>query len=198
MNNINTDNKSNSSFSSVNQDEFQKILKERDSEIRSSYSDSDKSDIESQIKNFDAKKFNIGFEKEKEISQKINKTLEDNTLDELNKKIDKSKQLSQLSIGEIFIGIKDAWFGLLDDIISGDFGFAMFTKNHRLFYFGVTLCIIVLVLYIYDMIMDDRKSKANTSVSNNGIKEVHHIYHVVKPGDPLPDFITTTPNIIKK
>ena len=44
------------------------------------------------------------------------------------------KSITDLTVFEILIGIKDTWFGITDDLIHLRFNKQTFTKNNRLFY----------------------------------------------------------------
>jgi hypothetical protein len=61
-------------------------------------------------------------------------------LDHLNQP-KKDKLIYELSIGEIFINIKDSMFGILDDLLKFNIN-NILTKNNRLFYLGLILIII--------------------------------------------------------
>lgn len=142
--------------------------------------------ISTKMSEFDVRKFNIDFDVEKALQQKLQKEKEKKKLAELNKEPPK-KKIYQLSVGEILIGIKDSWFDILDDILQGKIGISLFTKNNRLFFIGLTICIIVLVVYLYDVLTEDEVSE--TAMGSGNVKEVHHIYHVVKSNEQLPSFL---------
>ena len=85
------------------------------------------------------------------------------------------KKIYQLSVGEILIGIKDTWFEIIDDLLQQRFSLSIFTKGNRLFFIGLTIAIIVLIVYLYEILTEDEEVKKETN-----IKEDHHIYHLVK------------------
>ena len=56
------------------------------------------------------------------------------------------------------INVKNTWFDILDDILAGNISMSMFSKKNRLFYIGLTIIIIAMVLYIYNYFSDDEDS----------------------------------------
>ena len=60
-------------------------------------------------------------------------------------------------MGEIIIGIKDTWFGILDDLLLQRFTFDTFTKDSRLFFIGITLVIFGIVFYVYGYLVDENE-----------------------------------------
>ena len=125
-------------------------------------------------KKFDVKEFNVKFEQEKERTKTVGKTLDEQRLAKLNKPPPK-KQIYELSIGEIIINIKDAWFEILDDLLQQDFTLETLTRNNRLFYIGLTIIIIFIAIYLYDILTED-----DIPEPTKEIKEIHHIYHTAK------------------
>jgi hypothetical protein len=87
----------------------------------------------------------------KEKLEKLLEHYDDNTVAET--------PLYQKSIMELFIGLKNTWFDILDDILAGDFSTNMITKNDRLFYIGLTIVIVALLLYIYNYFTEKEKIK---------------------------------------
>lgn len=65
------------------------------------------------------------------------------------------KPIHEQSIIDIFIGIKNTWFHILDDVLSGDITWDMFTKENRLFYIGLTIIIVAILLYIYNYFTEE-------------------------------------------
>lgn len=117
----------------------------------------------------DLQKFNLAFEKEKDLVKYNNKISEKDKLSKFQTATAK-KSLSELSIFEILIGIKDTWFDLIDDLLQKQFNATTFTKNNRLFYIGVTIIVIIIILYLYDMMSETEEPE------NKRIVEVRHIY----------------------
>lgn len=112
---------------------------------------------------FDIYKFN----KEFENSQKDN-------LDEeeiINVEEIESDKLHEMRLGEIFTNMKDEVFGIISDILSLNYenNFSeIFTKNNRLFYFGLFLLIICIFLYIISYLFFYPKPKdRNLNINAN-------------------------------
>jgi hypothetical protein len=120
---------------------------------------------------FDAQKFNIEFEKSKNIKKAQTKSLEQERLAKLSSD-ETTLSITELTVSEILIGLKDSWFDLLDDLLQRRFDITIFTKKNRLFYIGVTLIIIIIILYVYDLLSDE------TEKDNTRVVEVHHIYKI--------------------
>jgi hypothetical protein len=97
---------------------------------------------------FDINKFNTVFE-ENQVNLDKKK---DNELDGMKQVIEK-EQLHDMSLGKIFVNMKEEIFGILYDIITINFNsfdtfFEIFTKKNRLFHIGLFLIIICIFLYI--------------------------------------------------
>jgi len=103
---------------------------------------------------FDEKKFNSDFDKKKEIDKMNSKILADERLGKMNTTVT-TKPIYQYTMGEILIGIKDTWFGILDDLLLQRFTLDTFTKDSRLFFIGITLVIIGIVFYVYSYLVDE-------------------------------------------
>jgi len=120
----------------------------------------------------DINEFNKTFEEK----QKQNK--KENELEAMNKIIE-NQQLHDMSLGDIFINMKEEIFGIIYDIFSINFNSfdtfsEIFTKNNRLFYIGIFLIIICIFLYIISYLFFYPKKKqkdininANLSVPND-------------------------------
>lgn len=105
---------------------------------------------------FDEKKFNSDFDKKKEIDKMNSKILANERLGKMNTTIT-TKPIYQYTMGEIIIGIKDTWFGILDDLLLQRFTFDTFTKDSRLFFIGITLVIFGIVFYVYGYLVDENE-----------------------------------------
>jgi len=120
-------------------------------------------------KKFDVAKFNKEFEMQKESEKEKIKQKEEEKLRELNK-VQGKKKLYQLTLYDIAIGIKTSLFELLDDLLEQRWSIDILTKNDRLFFIGITIFIIAIILYIYNMLTEwDDNPKVVT--------ETHHIYY---------------------
>jgi hypothetical protein len=110
-----------------------------------------------------------------------------NTLQKLNKEGEiesnkKNRQFYDLTLLEILIELKNTWFGILDELLSGNITMGILMKNDRLFYVGLTILIIAIILYIYDYMIEPDNSLEKILGGGNGIVEIRHIYdHVPKP-----------------
>lgn len=124
---------------------------------------------------FDIQKFNKEFENKIEQSKETGKLLDENRLEKLNKQKIEPKPY-QLSIAEILIVIKDSWFGLLDDLLQEQFYMETFTKKNRMFYIGLTIVIIVIIFYLYDIIIDNFMSNSSSKSSDSDSSYVSRQY----------------------
>lgn len=123
---------------------------------------------------FDLQKFNLEFEKEKDRRKEEIAKKEQAKLDLLNKD-PPPKPVYKYSIGEIFIGIKDSWFDILDDILQYGITQDTFTKNNRLYFIGITFIFLVSILFIYNSLLgEDYNKKSITTL------EIHHIHKIIK------------------
>jgi hypothetical protein len=120
-------------------------------------------------KKFDLAQFNIKFERQKEIFQKQQNLKE---LEKLNQ-LQETKQivsLYDLSILDIVVNTKTAWFEILDDILDQRFDYDVFTKENRMFYVGFTILFIACVLYLYVVLSEP------TVDPEANVKKIYHIY----------------------
>lgn len=117
---------------------------------------------------FDLKKFNKQYEDVRMKRQKLITEGEKIKLSKLNITSDK-KKLHELTIGELIFGMKDALFGILNDLIRLRFVTDTFTKNNRLFYIGFFIIIFVFFLYL---VKNNDNNKQNIIELNNGQKYI--------------------------
>lgn len=117
---------------------------------------------------FDIRRFNNVFEEQ----QKSNQKEEDEELEIMKKVIEKEK-LHDMSFGKIFVNMKEEIFGIIYDVLSLNFDSfdtftEIFTKNNRLFYFGLFLLIICILLYIVSyLFFYPKKEPTNLNVNAN-------------------------------
>ncbi len=123
---------------------------------------------------FDINKFNTSFDKSKEDNKLTNKENDAEILQKLNSFTD-SKPLYKNTISEIIIGIKNTWFYLLDDLLEQKFTFDTFTKENRLFYIGITLMCISIILYFYNFFTSNDED-ISAQKSNEKIIEKYYFY----------------------
>jgi hypothetical protein len=89
------------------------------------------------------------------------------------------KPLNKLSFSEILVQMKDTWFGILDDILTGNISINIIMKDTRLFYIGLTIIILAFIFYIYDIIFS--KNNLISDLGDlSGIVEIRHIYEPKK------------------
>lgn len=128
---------------------------------------------------FDLGQFNIAFDRNKEIAKESQKINDLNKLNALSQET-VHQSLYDLSLFQIIINTKNAWFNLLDDLLDQNFELETFTKENRLFYIGLTLLLFTIILYLYEIIMTDASSSIQTSIQNpiqsSEPKIIYHIY----------------------
>lgn len=170
--------------------DIENIVKQRNEDVKLPENNSN---LTNKLSNFNVKKFNIDFDVEKALKEKQRKQNEKTKLEKLEKPEPK-KKVFELSIGEILIGIKDVWFEILDDLLQQRFNLSIFTKNNRIFFIGLTITIVVIMIYLYELLTQNDNENNNNSINlNNPIKEVHHIYHLVKPNGEVVENTTKLP-----
>lgn len=86
------------------------------------------------------------------------------------KKFEDHKSLYKQSIVHLAINTKDAWFELMDDLLDQQFTIDTIVKNNRLFYIGISIFIISIILYLYD------QSIERPIVVSDNIQKIYHIY----------------------
>lgn len=117
--------------------------------------------------------FNQKFEQTKELTKEIIKEKDRQRLENLNKETTE-RSITELSVMEILIGIKDTWFELIDDLLQKKFNAVTFTMNNRMFFIGITIIIIAVLAYIYSLFTSDEP--------NNNENKIVKIYHVYQNG----------------
>lgn len=131
---------------------------------------------DNQDKKFDSVLFNKKFDAYADQEKKRIKKMENDRINLLSAE-PKEKEIYQLNIYEILVGIKNSWFGILDDLLEQRFSWSILTKNNRMFFIGVTFIIITVLLYIFSVLTEDDKTQQNAPT------EIHHIYHIKKDDD---------------
>ncbi len=152
--------------------------------MNNTQSESSQSSLSSKSKEDENKKFNLQFDKLKADSKEKYKKNQEDRLLKLNSEANKPSDVPfyKKNIGQLFIGIKDTWFEILDDILDKQFSIKIFTKDNRLFFIGLTICIIGFILVIYDMFMNPSED----STENKKV-EIHHVYHIDPKSMPAND-----------
>lgn len=118
---------------------------------------------------FDIDNFNGQFVFMKEEQKKKNQKINKDKLDKLNRRANPhEKKLYELSFYELCVELKNSWFGILDDILDLNFSSSgsdilnIFIKDNRLFFIGLTIIIIAIVIYIYNY-YDENKTNITSS-----------------------------------
>ena len=88
----------------------------------------------------------------------------------------KRKPFYKLNLLEMVIELKNTWFAILDELLAGNFSMSILIKNNRLFYVGLTILIISIILYIYDYAIDNNDPLKNLLNGGSGVVEIRHIY----------------------
>ena len=122
--------------------------------------------------NFDIDKFNKLFKEnqskkdEKESKNKIEylKSLENKT---------EVRSISELTINEIIYNFKNENLDLIYDIFTFNYSsvsefYGIFSKNNRLFYFGLLLLIICIIFYLFMLVFSESyDTNINVNIPNN-------------------------------
>ncbi len=111
-------------------------------------SESEERNLDSSSTEEEGEKFNKKFDKAKDEAKRKSLAAAQKRLGEMNKPVEVVPIYKQ-SISEILVGIKDTWFGLFSDLASFELD-DILTKNHRIFYIGLTFIIIGVLLYLYE------------------------------------------------
>jgi hypothetical protein len=88
----------------------------------------------------------------------------------------KRKPFYKLNLLEMVIELKNTWFSILDELLAGNFSMSILIKNNRLFYVGLTILIISIILYIYDYAIDSDPLQKLLNGGSGGVVEIRHIY----------------------
>lgn len=123
-------------------------------------------------KQFDNVLFNKQFEQRAQKEKEKNKKLEEIRLKNMIV-VEKPKQIYEYNLYEILIGMKNTIFDIFDDIIHMRFNNDILSKNNRLFFLGVTLVFVTVIVYVVSALLKSDKPIVP-------INTVHHIYHFSK------------------
>lgn len=130
-------------------------------------------------KKFDLAQFNKDFDINKDRALKSQIITDQKKLNALADSANPPKvSLYNLSLFQIIVNTKDAWFNLLDDLLDYQFNLDTFTKDNRLFYIGLTIIFFALVLYLYAMIITDQNTIKNDNVTDKDKSEIKTIYNI--------------------
>jgi hypothetical protein len=109
---------------------------------------------------FDSEQFNKDFDKNIKLQQEENNLKKLQKLNELNKEQEKPKLYEQ-SVRDTLIKMKDIVYELLDDILQGRFNKNTLTKNNRMYYVGIFLLIVVMLLHFVELVVHKETPKVN-------------------------------------
>ncbi len=130
--------------------------------------------------------FNKKFEQQKLLIKNRSKKKEKELNSKLNKTVPYTPIYSQ-NLWSILVNLKNAWFDILDDLLNGKFSWNIFTKDSRLFYVGLTFCIIAIILFLLEYITNEEKE------SKGNVMEVRHIYEYINAPPQVVQSKTLTP-----
>lgn len=116
---------------------------------------------------FDITAFNNAFDEQK--NQTKGPAIKIDT--ELMKYGKNKKKIYDMSVLDIMIGIKDTWFNLIDNLLNKNVSVQTFTKDDRLFYFGITILLLTIGIYICGVLFNK-----DVVDNQNNIQKVYHIY----------------------
>ena len=116
------------------------------------HNESENSEEKLQGEQFNIRQFNKNYQMEQNAFEEESALESEEMLVQLNSDANKvyvKKSLADSSIFEIFKGIINSWFYLLDDLMRQKYSTEIFTKDNRLFYFGITFVIIAMILFLH-------------------------------------------------
>ena len=87
---------------------------------------------------------NIGFQEEHARIAELNKLRK---LQEATEET--SISVFDMSIKDIIINVNSTWFNILNDLLDQQFTVDVILKNNRLFYVGLTIVVVCIILYVY-------------------------------------------------
>jgi hypothetical protein len=87
------------------------------------------------------------------------------------------QDIQHMSLYQIIINIKNAWFNILDNLLNDSFSLHIFTKDNRLFYIGVTVLVFAILMYVFVLFFSNKPN--NKQITN--IKKIYHIHQY--PGE---------------
>lgn len=108
---------------------------------------------------FNLKKFNADFQTKKESRELINNLTNREKISKLEYEANEPELKPELKPWEIqqftniLANIKNTWFGILDDLIMGEFNVYIFTKSHRAFYIGLTIILFIIIFWIWSFVL---------------------------------------------
>ena len=102
---------------------------------------------------FDIDKFNNEFVNTAN-SQKAKALAEDEIhIQKLNETSNQKTSLVNLTLFDLFVGIKNTWFDILDDMLLQNFQPNVLFRGNRLFFVGLTLILLGILMYFYTFLV---------------------------------------------
>jgi len=98
--------------------------------------------------------FNKAFEEATNQRLENNRILEEQILEELNKE-KKDYNPFNKTVGNNIFSLKDIIFEILDDLLQFKFNLDIITKERRLFYLGLLLILIVIIVSLINQFKND-------------------------------------------
>lgn len=98
--------------------------------------------------------FNDLFDDTKTLQKEINKINDESRLTLLSEQANQeftSKPIYKYNFDDYKNGLQESMFGLLNDTINMPITSETFTKNNRLFFFGVCIVLLFVVIYIINL-----------------------------------------------
>jgi hypothetical protein len=99
---------------------------------------------------FDIDKFNKKYDEITKTRQQLMNAREQTILSKLNT-TSFNKKLHEYTIGELAFGMKNTLFDIINDLVNLDLTIDVFIRNNRLFYIGLFINIIVLIIYLFQI-----------------------------------------------
>ena len=109
---------------------------------------------------FDNKAFNAEFEKYKSDKKLQEESENAMKLNEMNTEI-KEKKITEMTYSELLSEWQSSITGILNDLIHLRFNVTTFTKDSRPFFFGLTVLIVCVFLFLFYEIIHSDKSGVN-------------------------------------
>lgn len=134
-------------------------------------------------KRFDLGKFNKVFDVNREITKRNQRVEELEKLSRLSK-VETHTSLYDLNISQILVNTKNSWFNLLDDLLEQRFQLDTFTKDNRLFYIGLTIVFIAIILYLYTVLTTE--TEIEPIITNVQDTKSVVIYQIPSDSNGLP------------
>jgi hypothetical protein len=129
------------------------------------YSQADASDPN---RRFDLGKFNKVFDVNREITKRNQRVEEIQKLNRLSQ-VETKTSLYDLNMSQILVNTKNSWFNMLDDLLEQRFQLSTLTKDNRLFYIGLTIVFIAVILYLYTMLTSEAEEEPVPSYNGQSI-----------------------------